>query len=388
MNNVYEILEICLQDIERGENIETVLFRYPDVADELRPILEGSMHARSMAIVGPSPEVMRRNRAKVLQHAAQMREANVKPASPRRIWLASLRRMAVTLAVVVLLLVSGTGLVSAASTTLPGDNLYPVKRTWEDLTELLTLDLQHREALEIQHETQRIYEVQELFAAGVSAEVDFSGLVTSQDGNEWIIADIRVVVTDQTEVRDGPIIAGDAVRVRGQTQPDGSVLAERVRLLSPGENIPDEVENEEKDNDNSGKGSRDESSNSGPGSDNSGPGSGENENDGNNENDDSNDNGGSDNSGSGSGDNSGSNSNDDGSHSGSNDSGGGGSGSNSNDDSGGDSGDDSSGGGSGSNSNDDSSGHGSGGDSGSEEDNSGPGGGSDDSGSGGGNDNE
>jgi hypothetical protein len=33
--------------------------------------------------------------------------------------------------------VSGTGLVRAA-TTLPGDNLYPVKRTWEDVLVLLT----------------------------------------------------------------------------------------------------------------------------------------------------------------------------------------------------------------------------------------------------------
>jgi hypothetical protein len=334
MNDLHEILEICLQDIERGESVETVLFRYPEYADELRPILEGSVNARSMAILAPSAEVVRRSRAKVLQHAAQMREAQSKSSS-RRIWFASLRRVAVTLAVVAVLFVSGTGLVSAASTTLPGDNLYPVKRTWEDVLLMFTFNLQERDALEIEHENKRLHELRELFAVGRAAEVEFSGIATSQNGNEWIIAGIRVVISDQTEVRAGPLAVGNAVRVHGHTQGDGVVLAERVRLLAPDEKLPDEVEIEQEGHegenhqseDNSGQGSGDENSNDG---DNSGPGSGdENSNDessssgpgsdssGSDENnhDDRNDGGGSDdNSGSSNDDNSGS-SNDDSGHS-------------------------------------------------------------------------
>lgn len=337
MSNLYEVLEICLQDIERGESIETVLFRYPEYADELRPILEGSINARSMAITAPSAEVLQRNRARVLQHAAQMREAQAKSSS-RRIWFASLRRVAVTLAVVAMLFISGTGLVRAASTTVPGDNLYPVKRTWEDVLVLFTFNLQQREALEIEHENERLYELREVFAAGRSAEVEFSGVATSQNGNEWIIAGIRVVISGQTEVRDGPLAIGSAVRVKGRTQSDGLVLAERVRLLAPDEELPDEAEIEreghESENDqgedNSGKGSgdensndgenfgsgsesesKDESSNSGSESDNSGSGSDENNNDNSNEDNSidgsgsSNDNSSEDNSGHGGGDDSG-----------------------------------------------------------------------------------
>ncbi|RPJ18559.1 MAG: hypothetical protein EHM33_31820 [Chloroflexi bacterium] len=300
MNDLYEVLEVCLQDIEQGADIETVLFRYPELADELRPILEGSLNARSMAIVAPSAEVVRRNRAKVLQHAAQLREAKAKPSS-RRIWFASLRRVAVTLVVVAALFVSGTGLVSAASATLPGDNLYPVKRTWEDLLLLFTFNLQQREALEIEHENERLHELRELFADGRSVEVEFSGLVTNQNGNEWVVAGIRVVISAQTEVRDGPVIVGSAVRVKGWTNSDGSISAERVRLLPPGAKLPEFEIEEEGHDDNSGKGSEgegpkieetetpesesgsnDNSSNSGSGSDNSGPGSNDNgnENDG------------------------------------------------------------------------------------------------------------
>src|SRR5215216_6574047 len=97
MNNLYEALEICLQELERGADIETALARYPDLADEMRPILEASAGARKMAVPMPSAEVIKRNRAKVLQYASQMREGKAR--SSQRIWFASLRRLAVTLAV-------------------------------------------------------------------------------------------------------------------------------------------------------------------------------------------------------------------------------------------------------------------------------------------------
>jgi hypothetical protein len=264
MNNLYEVLEICLQDIEQGADIETVLFHYPDLADELRPILEASVNARKMTVPAPSDEVVRRNRAKVLQHAAQMHETKVNPA--RRIWFASLRRLAVTLAVLAVLFVSGTGLVRAASTTVPGDNLYPVKRTWEDVLVAFTFNGQQRDALEIEHENERLQELQELFAEGRSANVDFAGSVTSQNGNDWVVSTIPVIISGQTEIRDQGIGVGSAVRVKGQTRDNNVVLAERIELLPAGAKLPDlpdepeiERENHEGSNqqnvDNSGSGS-------------------------------------------------------------------------------------------------------------------------------------
>ena len=269
MNNLYEALEICLQELEQGADIETTLSRYPDLADELRPILEASMGARKMAIPAPSAAVVQRNRARVLQHAAQLREARASPS--RRIWFASLRRLAVTLAVVAVLFASGTGLVRAASTTLPGDNLYPVKRTWEDVLLAFTLNVQQRDALEVEHENERLHELQELFAEGRSAKVDFVGSVTSQNANEWIVSNVPVMVSTQTEVRGGSITIGSAVRVKGQTQGNNIVSAERIELLPAGAKLPDvgdepEIEPEknegpkQQNEDNSGKGSGEESS--------------------------------------------------------------------------------------------------------------------------------
>jgi uncharacterized membrane protein YgcG len=314
MNNLYEALEICLQEIEQGADIDTVLFRYPDLVDELRPILEASRNASSMAIPVPSVEVTRRNRAKVLQHAAQMREAKVKVSS-QRVWRVSLRRAAVTLVVVAALFISGTNLVRAASTTLPGDNLYPVKRTWEDMLLLFTFNSQQREALEVEHENERLHELRELLAEGRSEDVDFAGVVTSQNGNEWVVSPgITVLISAQTEIRDQGIVIGSAVRVKGETQGNGIVLAERIRLSSPDEKLPDlddkhegekeshEGENKQ-ENDNSGKGSGDEElkdkESENPESDSENSGSGNNNDSGSDDNGNDSSGGSEDNSGSG-----------------------------------------------------------------------------------------
>lgn len=259
MNNLYDVLEICLQDIEAGADIEKVLTRYPDLADELRPILETSMQAKGLAVSNPSATVVMRNRAKLLQHAAQMREAKVQPS--RRLWSVPLRRALVSLAVIAALFMSGTGLVRAASTTLPGDGLYPVKRTWEDILTAFTFNIQMRQALEISHENERLEELYEIFAEGRSVQVDFAGLVTRQNGDLWLVSKIPVVISAQTDLRDPLIQIGDAVRVRGFTQTDGTVLADRVELLSEGMPLPEvddddlpEIEEEKpEDEDNSGE---------------------------------------------------------------------------------------------------------------------------------------
>ena len=243
MTNLYEVLEICLQDIEQGADIETVLFRYPDLAEELRPILETSMDAGNIAVPPPSIDVVQRNRAKILQHASQMREAKAK--SSQRSWFVSLRRLAVTLAVVAALFVSSTGLVRAASTTLPGDHLYPVKRTWEDMLVAFTFNVQQRDALEVEHENERLQELQELFAEKRSAPVDFSGSVTSQSGTEWVISGVTVMISAQTEIRDQGIGVGSPVRVKGQTQSTNIVLAERIELLPSSAILPDSGEEPE-----------------------------------------------------------------------------------------------------------------------------------------------
>jgi hypothetical protein len=266
MNNLYEILEVCFKEIENGTDVDSVLFRYPEYADELRPVLEASVKAKEIAVPEPSPEIMRRNRAKVLQHAAQMRE--MKAQSSRRLWSVPLRRALVTLVVIGILFISSTRLVSAASTTLPGDNLYPVKRTWEDMLTLFTFNTQSRAALEVEHENERLTELGEVFAQGRSVKVDFSGRVTRQTGDLWLVAGIPVAISAQTELPSQPVVVGDAIRVEGATQQDGAVLAKEIKLLPAGVPLPtiNDDDSFEAEQEHSGESNQTGEDNSGEGS--------------------------------------------------------------------------------------------------------------------------
>jgi uncharacterized membrane protein YgcG len=267
MSELYDILEICLQDLEKGASLDSVFLRFPERAGELRPILETAMKAIRVHVPDPSSEVVQRNRAKVLQHAAEMREAKVQPA--RRLWSVPLRRALVTLVVIVALFMSSTGLVRAASTTLPGDQLYPVKRTWEDVHVLFTFNVQARDALEVEHENERLNELRNLFAAGRSAQVDFSGLVTRQNADLWLVAGIPVAVSAQTTLPAAPVIVGNAIHVIGTTQKDGAVLAQRIELLPSGVPLPKVNDDNPSEIEQEGPGSSNQS-----GEDHSGKGSG------------------------------------------------------------------------------------------------------------------
>lgn len=243
MSNLYEVLEICLNEIEQGADVETVLFRYPEFAEELRSIVEASVSAKEMAVPMPSQEIIKRNRARILQHASEMREQST--ASSRRIWSVPLRRALVTLMVVAMLFVSSTELVRASSNTLPGDNLYPVKRTWEDVSLFFTFDTVKREELELDHENERLDELHELFAEGRSANVDFAGYVTKQNGTEWQVSGITVLISPETHLPSQRVEINAAVQVKGQAQRDMNVLAERIELLPPGTKLPELEDNED-----------------------------------------------------------------------------------------------------------------------------------------------
>jgi uncharacterized membrane protein YgcG len=272
MSNLYEILEVCLHEIENGADLDSVLLRYPEYAEELRPILQTSLKAKEIAVPAPPADVLRRNRAKVLQNAAQMREAKAR--ASRRLWSVPLRRALVTLVVIGMLFISSTRLVSAASTTVPGDNLYPVKRTWEDVLTLFTFNTQSRAALEVEHENERLTELSEVFAQGRSVEVDFSGLVTRQNGNVWLVSGIPVAISAQTELPAQPIAVGDAIHVEGATQQDGAVLAKEIKLLPAGMPLPtiNDDDSFEVEEDHSGESNQGSEDSSGKGSEGETPG--------------------------------------------------------------------------------------------------------------------
>lgn len=238
MNKRYDILEICLQEIENGAEMDAVLMRYPDLADELRPILDASIKAHQLTPPAPSREMIQRNRVKILQHAAELRELNFKP-RPSIHWFAPLRQVVTALATLLIVLATGTNLVGASAASLPGENLYPVKRAWEKMQVALAFDPDARQALEIRHENERLEELHGLFKRGQETEVTFSGLISRQQPTEWLVAGIPVVISADTNLPDQPVAVEAGVRVTGVTRPDGTVEAVRIELLPNNAALPD-----------------------------------------------------------------------------------------------------------------------------------------------------
>lgn len=233
---LYDALEVCLSALETGVDIESVLKLYPQEADELRPVLETAIQARSLALPAVSEAAIQRGRARVMQLANEMRNSAPRP---RKRWsLLSFPRLASSLAIALVLLLSGTGLVSASSGALPGDHLYPVKRSWEGLRLLFIFSPEEREGLESAFEQERLDEISELLTEGRKEPIAFAGLVTAQNTVEWKVSGIIVMITSSTRLPPGAVSVGAPVMVIGHTNAQGFVEADMLEVLGPGVSLP------------------------------------------------------------------------------------------------------------------------------------------------------
>ncbi len=231
-DRILDALEYCLRAIQDGASVEAVLMRYPDMADELRPLLETARQARELKGPGPSPDTINRTRARLIQQAAHMRPKR------RTAVLPLVQRLGFSLALASVLLLSGTGLVRASSSTLPGDNLYPVKRTWEGVRLSFVANAGQRDALESEYEQERLDEVAQLLQKGRQAPITFSGLVTSQAGGQIMVSGVPVILSSETQFSGSPVLQGAAVIVTGMTDALGQVAAMQVQVLPSGSLVP------------------------------------------------------------------------------------------------------------------------------------------------------
>ncbi len=224
MNKTYDALEICLQELENGADMKTVLARYPELANELRPMLEASIAARKLAAQrDPSPEVLRRGRAKLLQRASEMREAKL---APRKRIIPLFQRLAISFTLTATFLLSGTGLVGASSSALPGQKLYPVKRGWEDVRLFLAFNQETHSSLEQEFEQERLQEVDELLIEKEHLSVEFSGVLVNKNGMTYV-SDVQVLFPANAQIPN----EGATLHILGLTTNKGYVEVTRFDVL-------------------------------------------------------------------------------------------------------------------------------------------------------------
>jgi hypothetical protein len=235
------ILDECLAWLAAGASLDSCLARYPDRAEELRPLLEMILAVRATSAPQARPAAVHAGRQRMLKMAAakQRAQAVSKSALSRYAERIIIRitgrenpdmklvtRLALATFVVALLIVGG-GVTAASANALPGDALYPVKLTVDDLRLSLTGDPTARAQLEQQLQAARQQEVQAVLQQRRATDVHFVGILTAQEQSSWIVGGLRVNLNASTQVIGQPTL-GAIVEVWASTQPDGTMLARRL----------------------------------------------------------------------------------------------------------------------------------------------------------------
>ncbi|HZD55668.1 MAG TPA: DUF5667 domain-containing protein, partial [Anaerolineales bacterium] len=166
-----QILQSCLEAVQSGEEtVSSVLARYPDLEQELRPQLEAANWLiENKEAFNPRPEFIAASRRRLMREIDQG-SAVPEPAPLVSFWETIFNlgraRVALQFALVLLLVVfflfGSSRVALAARYTIPGDRLYPVKTAVERGQLLLTFSDAGDARLYTQFAQRRLVEIQEL----------------------------------------------------------------------------------------------------------------------------------------------------------------------------------------------------------------------------------
>jgi len=127
-NNFNDILNECLERVlVKGETIEECIASFPQLAEQLEPLLQTAIDAKQASALQPRSEFKARARY-------QFRSAIQETKSRKGHFFFSWQRWwAIPVTAVLCLLLAGGGTVAAASGSMPDEPLYPVKLVTEQV---------------------------------------------------------------------------------------------------------------------------------------------------------------------------------------------------------------------------------------------------------------
>jgi LysM repeat protein len=215
-NDLHNVFEDCIVRLNSGQSIEECLRSYPQHAALLRPMLEaGHLVYRASYTANETAQAQARVHARVAEAAR----------APKPHPLPYLRLAALAATLVLVFVIAIGGGIAASQSSLPGDWLYRVKRTVESVRMSLSID---STAIRQEIDQRRIAEIQQLIALGRTETVDFEGMVQVQNGANWVIEGLPVMVSIPDAVR-----VGERVRVDAYTTPVGQIVALSITVVQP-----------------------------------------------------------------------------------------------------------------------------------------------------------
>jgi hypothetical protein len=231
-----EALQSCLDLIRGGlETIDSVVARYPEYAEELRAQLEiATWLSSASSSLDPRPGFVSASRRRLV---SRIQQESRPPVAVTLTWgerfqqFFSAQKLAPVGFVLVLMLglfVSGT-VVSASQKAIPGDDLYSVKLTLEQIALATSLDEKSDAELQIQMVENRLTEVQALIVEERYDEV----VETIQESTEQISKTLEII---QTVSEDDRFLAADLA-----AQLDGLLAEQKLILAVLTQNTPGNV---------------------------------------------------------------------------------------------------------------------------------------------------
>jgi hypothetical protein len=196
------VLSICLDRLRDGDTLEACLASYPSHARQLAPLLRVAAMLQTPESRPMPTEGLHASEARFLTHAARLR-ARQQTTSPARqggvfsTLMVSTRRLILATIVSVLLLggVLGAGSVSAASGSLPGSRLYPLKLATEALVSSVALTPRLQTRIHLAWAERRLHETEALLAR--DGAVDESVLAALEEQTEQALAASEQAGSDQ-----------------------------------------------------------------------------------------------------------------------------------------------------------------------------------------------
>ncbi|HZD10337.1 MAG TPA: DUF5667 domain-containing protein [Candidatus Binatia bacterium] len=220
-----EIIESALEQLELGLGVEDILEHYPGQEAELRAILETAAGLSDLPPL-PSAGAQETSRRRLLAEAKRLREAS-RPEQNLSPW----RRFYYSIAsVAVFLFLLGVIVIPPSRDAIPGDILYPVKRSEESL-QLYLATAEEKEMLREEYEEERNHEVYEMIEIGRDGRAGYVGILEGMAPDRWEIGHITALIDDATVINGDPEV-GARIQAHCYIK-DGRVIAESLTVLEP-----------------------------------------------------------------------------------------------------------------------------------------------------------
>lgn len=214
-----QILDDCINRLNRGETIADCLRAYPEYQRQLLPMLEaGRLARRATVAVSDIPEVQTRVGLRFEQALRQ-------PMVIRR-RSTGIQRWITFAAVFVLIIGLFGGSILAAQSAIPGDALYGFKQ-WSEATALILTG--NNPTLQEQFAQRRIQETRQLVRLRRAAEITFAGTIESVRETELRVEGLTVRIP----VDSHDLLPGMRVEIQARTNIEGDIIALNIREVRP-----------------------------------------------------------------------------------------------------------------------------------------------------------